>query len=104
MNCHYCKNSNDLRPYGPRGAMVCFDCAMSTPARKAETENNFTQQLNASGEFALIDGTETGPYPAKHHPIVKRLLQSNAIGQRGAACGASAAPTGCASNGSEKEE
>ena len=28
----------------------------------------------------------------------------NAIGQRGAACGASAAPTGCASNGSEKEE
>ena len=78
MNCHYCKNSNDLRPYGPRGAMVCFDCAMSTPARKAETENNFAQQLNASGEFALIDGTETGPYPAKHHPIVKRLLQSNA--------------------------
>ena len=29
---------------------------------------------------------------------------ANAIGQRGAACGASAAPTGCASNGSEKEE
>lgn len=29
---------------------------------------------------------------------------ANAIGQRGAACGASAAPTGCASNGSETEE
>ena len=28
----------------------------------------------------------------------------NACGEPGAACGASAAPTGCASNGSEKEE
>ena len=35
-----------------------------------------------------------------------RLVTANAIGQRGAACGASAAPTGCASNGNynEKEE
>lgn len=34
-----------------------------------------------------------------------QALTPNAIGQRGAACGASAAPTGCASNGTtEKEE
>ena len=32
------------------------------------------------------------------------IATPNAIGQRRAACGASAAPTGCASNGSEKEE
>ena len=30
-------------------------------------------------------------------------LTANAIGQRGAACGASAAPTGCASNGKYNE-
>lgn len=36
--------------------------------------------------------------------VVRRDVTPNAIGQRGAACGASAAPTGCASNGSEKEE
>jgi hypothetical protein len=58
--------------------MVCFDCAMSTPERRAATENNFAQQLDASGEFALLDGTETGPYPAKHHPVVNMLLPSNA--------------------------
>ena len=41
------------------------------------------------------------------HSLMDRIqafMQANAIGQRGAACGASAAPTGCASNGSEKEE
>jgi len=78
MNCCYCEKSDDLRPYGPHGAMVCFDCAMSTPERRAATENNFAQQLDASGEFALLDGTETGPYPAKHHPVVNMLLPSNA--------------------------
>ena len=36
--------------------------------------------------------------------VTEADLPANAIGQRGAACGASAAPTGCASNGSEKEE
>lgn len=77
MNCCYCEKSDDLRPYGPHGAMVCFDCAMSTPERRAATENNFAQQLDASGEFALLDGTETGPYPAKHHPVVNMLLPSN---------------------------
>lgn len=66
MKCHYCDKTNDLRPYGPKGAMVCFACAMSTPERKAETEHNFAVQLDAAGPVAMIDGTEVGPYPAKH--------------------------------------
>ena len=64
--CHYCGTTNDLRPYGPKGAAVCFDCAMSTPERKAEAEYNFAVQLDAAGPVAMIDGTEVGPYPAKH--------------------------------------
>lgn len=66
MKCHYCDKTSDLRPYGPRGSMVCFKCAMSTPEREAETGKNFSIQLAASGQVAVIDGTEKGPYPAKH--------------------------------------
>lgn len=74
MKCHYCNKTEDLRPYGPRGAMVCFACAMSTPERKAEAERNFQAQLDASGSVAVVDGSSAGPYPAKHHPRVAPLL------------------------------
>lgn len=43
-------------------------------------------------EFDAMDDTDRG------------TLLANAIGQRGAACGASAAPTGCASNGDTEDE
>jgi len=66
MKCHYCATTTDLRPYGPRGSMVCFSCAMATPEREAETGRNFGSQLDAAGPVACIDGTEVGPYPAKH--------------------------------------
>lgn len=66
MKCHYCDKTRDLRPYGPRAAMVCFGCAMSTPARKEEAARNFGTQLAASGPVACIDGTHVGPYPAEH--------------------------------------
>lgn len=69
MKCHYCEKTTDLRPYGPRGAMVCFGCAMSTPERKDEASSNFGLQLEASGPVACIDGTEVGPYPAKHSTL-----------------------------------
>lgn len=64
--CCHCGTAGDLRPYGPRGAMVCFPCAMDAPERKAETERNFATQLDAAGPVAVIDGTERGPYPIKH--------------------------------------
>ena len=60
--CHLCKKVAELRPYGPRGAMICFQCAMA-PERKAETERNFIAQLDACGPVVVIDGTEVGPYP-----------------------------------------
>lgn len=62
--CHLCKTAAELRPYGPRGAMICFQCAMA-PAQKAETERAFQSQLDACGPVAVIDGTEVGPYPLK---------------------------------------
>lgn len=63
MKCHYCQTGDDLRPYGLRGAMVCFDCAMSTPERRAEAARNFLAQLDAIDGHAVI-GTEAGPFPA----------------------------------------
>lgn len=55
---------------------------------------------NDAGLLAGFDGDIDGTAESRGWISV----ESNAIGQRGAACGASAAPTGCASNGSEKEE
>lgn len=66
MTCTYCGTTHDLRPYGPRGTMVCFDCAMATPERATETSRNFCAQLDACGDVALLDGSHVGPYPAKH--------------------------------------
>lgn len=63
MKCNYCGTTKDLRPYGPRGSMVCFACAMETPERKAEAMRNFETQLRACGPVAVIDGSEVGPYP-----------------------------------------
>lgn len=60
-HCYLCGQLSELRPYGPRGEMVCFPCAMK-PENKAATEQQFTTQLNAAGHVAII-GEAVGPYP-----------------------------------------
>ena len=60
-HCHYCgPTDRELRPYGPNGANVCFPCAMATPEREKETENQFVSQIVAAGPEVEI-GTEAGP-------------------------------------------
>ena len=71
--CFYCGTDKDLRPYGPKGSMVCFKCATATPERDAETQRNFAIQLDSSGPIAIIDGTDVGPYPVKHSRLAKEL-------------------------------
>jgi hypothetical protein len=61
--CYYCGITTDLRPYGPKHSMVCFDCATLTPEREEVTRNNFHIQLAACGLVAVIDGSDVGPYP-----------------------------------------
>jgi hypothetical protein len=61
--CGVCGSvDEELRPYGKNHSMICFDCAFSTQASKAETERNYLMQLNAAGPCAVI-GTEVGPFP-----------------------------------------
>lgn len=63
MKCHYCNEPGDLRPYGPRGAMICFDCMKASPDREAAARCQFLAQIDACGPVAVIDGSHVGPYP-----------------------------------------
>lgn len=66
MKCYLCSTTEELRPYGPNGAWVCFDCAMK-PENRAETDRQFNAQLEAAGPVVLL-GEPTGPRPlTKNH-------------------------------------
>ena len=41
MFCCYCSKPGDLRPYGPKGAPICFDCMKATPEREEEATRQF---------------------------------------------------------------
>ena len=63
-----CGQKFDLRPYGPNGKWVCFQCAFSTPDAKAETERNFVAQLeSASNSSNMVMLSEVGPVPILPH-------------------------------------
>ena len=45
--CELCGALDELRPYGPKGENICFDCGMKDPAT---TESKFRQFCNGPGE------------------------------------------------------
>ncbi len=75
--CHYCGDAEnfprdpakgrqvELRPYGPGGAQVCFECMMATPDREREAQRKFGVQLESNevvgGGATLL--TSDGPVP-----------------------------------------
>ena len=61
--CYLCGTADEIRPYGPRGSMICFDCMIASPEREAEAKRQFGAQLDACGDVAAIDGSSAGPYP-----------------------------------------
>ncbi len=67
--CHYCSSDKEeLRPYGPNGAYVCFKCAMETPEREAEAREHFLVKLDAAkkaGNGVVFLGDKDGPRPAQ---------------------------------------
>lgn len=76
QSCVHCKTTEkELRPYGPNGAWVCYDCAMS-PEHKEETRINFDAQLRAAAKvnpIVVID-SEHGPIPASSDPRLIEML------------------------------
>lgn len=75
MTCYVCNEDKDVRPYGPKGEWICFDCAM-TPERKDTTERMFDMQFDAA--VAAGDGvitlTENGPVPLSSMPDLQKLV------------------------------
>jgi hypothetical protein len=65
--CCYCGTTEaDLRPYGPKGAWLCFPCMKATPEREREAEANFGALLDAAaavGGNVVTIGNEDGPRP-----------------------------------------
>ena len=62
--CCYCPQTKDLRPYGPKGAWVCFPCATATPEREAEAHRQLGALFDAcdrQGPISVL--TEAGPRP-----------------------------------------
>ena len=67
--CHYCGTSEEeLRPYGPGGSWVCWECAMATPERKTQTEQAFGALLDAAGSVSdvVAIGQPSGPTSVQH--------------------------------------
>lgn len=47
-SCHYCATTTEpLRPYGPGGAPVCFDCG-THPDHRAQTGRSFEMIVRAA--------------------------------------------------------
>lgn len=57
--CCECGEIAELRPYGRKGAMICFECGMKA---RYTTEREYLRQMGACGDVAII-GEEAGPYP-----------------------------------------
>ena len=38
QQCDMCGEIKELRPYGPNGETICYECAASTPEMRASTE------------------------------------------------------------------
>jgi hypothetical protein len=54
----------ELRPYGPGGAWICYDCAMGSDERKAIAEQNLAARFDAieqAGKTIML--TEHGIFP-----------------------------------------
>lgn len=53
--CAYgCGTTEELRPYGPGGAQVCFHCARETPERMAEAERHMGLRMRAAGPLPML--------------------------------------------------
>jgi len=71
--CHKAEEDDpevELRPYGPNGAWLCFDCMIASPEREAAAKAVFGAQLDAAGQVAVA--TRDGPVP---HPSLGRKPQ-----------------------------
>ena len=58
--CYYCDETDDLRPYGPDGADICFRCMKEDPKREEEAERQFNKIAEAI-HGPIVIGFPDGP-------------------------------------------
>jgi len=68
MACFYCGATDELRPYGPSAADICFDCMKADPERESEAKRHLgariaiAQAASPTGQAALADDVPPIPY------------------------------------------
>ena len=79
--CFYCgtpeTDGDELRPYGPSGAWLCFDCMKVDPERETEAKRQFGARLEHAG---LVGGgvatlTDAGIVPGDLTTPPKKDIQ-----------------------------
>lgn len=55
----------DLRPYGPGGKPICYDCAFASPEATEETNRQFARLFDAASSRGggIVILTDNGPIP-----------------------------------------
>lgn len=51
----------ELRPYGPHGQDICFECMMSSPTLQEAARVRFANRLAECGDVAVLDGGAPRP-------------------------------------------
>ena len=78
--CYYCNtpemSRNHLRPYGPNGALICFDCMKADPKREAEAERQFGAMLEHAGIVGdeVVTLTDAGLIPGNISGEPKKVV------------------------------
>jgi hypothetical protein len=92
MLCHSCGRAavppgnqpdfgkRELRPYGPGGAPVCYECAFTTPERTAQTEGAFIAILEANEAISptgatVLDGAAPRPLEVHEAEAIERAIE-----------------------------
>lgn len=73
--CYLCRQQGDLRPYGPQGQWLCFDCMKANPAVEDEAKRQFAAQI-VGVHGPVVIGEEVGPYPAEHNPHLAAAIRA----------------------------
>ena len=76
--CVYCGTTDDLRPYGPHGVPICFDCMKEDPDREAEASFQFGQLYDHAEivGHGLVTLTGAGLVPGNlAEPVVTEEIQ-----------------------------
>lgn len=80
-SCYYCgPTGEELRPYGPGGARICFPCMKATPERETAAKGAYGAQLEMAEALGpVLIGTDAGPVNVDADDIAELISQTRAL-------------------------